>query len=271
MQFLEKCIYDYYQFYFQAKTTDDPTKKAILLTLPQRMVENFITENKMEAEQEARLYIMILELQEKWEEIIKFIESPLYAQLVPGSVAQASIPYLKKLGHWRKLNIICKELLYDNPDRWDYYMPYFDSVFQLVKENVSDDSTADDTAEKCHEFICQIVESMSNGRTLRGPYLARLELWKRLSVEGDPTSLLGSGIALCVQYLRVFANKACAVPDIRPYLAMIPQNEREEKCRDFLTCLGFDENSEPEDVSSVIYYYIHIRHVLFSFQSYASI
>lgn len=216
------------------------------------MVDNFITENKMEAEQEARLYIMILELQEKWEDILKFIESPLYAQLVPGSTAQACIPYLKKLGLWRRLNLVCKELLWENIDRWDYYLPYFDSVFQLMKENDEDsENSVDNTPEKCHEFICQLVESMSSGRTLRGPYLARLELWKRLAVDGDqyPTSLLGSGLALCVQYLRVFAHKPCAVADLRPYLPMIPQKEREENARDFLTCLGLDENSHPETVS----------------------
>ncbi|CAH0713545.1 unnamed protein product, partial [Brenthis ino] len=236
----------------QAKTTDDPPKKGILLTLAQRMVDNFISENKMEAEQEARLYVMILELQEKWEDILNFIEGPLYSQLVPGSTAQASIPYLKKLGHWRRLNLLCKELLWDNQDRWDYYLPYFDSVFQLMSNAESDgDNSADDTAEKCHEFICQLVESMSSGRTLRGPYLARLELWKRLSVDGDPTALLGSGVALCIQYLRVFANKPCAVPDLKPYLAMIPQKEREDRCRDFLTCLGFDENSEPESPDDI--------------------
>lgn len=220
------------------------------------MVDNFISDNKIEAEQEARLYIMILELQEKWEDILKFIESPLYSQLVPGSTAQACIPYLTKLGLWKRLNLICKELLYENIDRWDYYLPYFDSVFQLMKQNEEDpESTIDNTAEKCHEFICQLVESMSSGRTLRGPYLARLELWKRLAVDGDPTSLLGSGLALCIQYLRVFANKACAVPDLRPYLPMIPQKEREENCRDFLTCLGFDEDSKPETVSFFLTYY----------------
>ncbi|XP_059048216.1 phagocyte signaling-impaired protein [Achroia grisella] len=236
----------------QAKTSDDIPKRNILLSLAQRMVDNFITDKKMEAEQEARLYIMILELQEKWEDILKFIQSPLYGQLVPGSTAQACIPYLTKLGHWRKLNLLCKELLWDNQDRWDYYLPYFDSVFHLMKEPVSEtESTADDTAEKCHEFICQLVESISSGRRLRGPYLARLELWKRLSVDGDPTALLGSGMALCVQYLRVFANKPCAVPDLRPYLAMIPQQEREEHSRDFLTCLGFDENSEPTTTEDI--------------------
>ncbi|KAJ8711174.1 hypothetical protein PYW07_008416 [Mythimna separata] len=236
----------------QAKTSEDNTKRGILLALAQRMVDNFITENKMEAEQEARLYIMILELQEKWEDILKFIESPLYSQLVPGNTAQACIPYLKKLGEWKRLNIVCKELLWDNQDRWDYYVPYFDSVFRLIEDNEEDSESAiDNSAEKCHEFICSLVESMTSGRTLRGPYLARLELWKRLAVDGDPTSLIGSGLALCVQYLRVFANKPCAVPDLRPYLGMIPQKEREEHCREFLTCLGFDENSEPETADDI--------------------
>lgn len=246
--------------YFQAKTTDDPTKKGILLSLAQRMVDNFISENKMEAEQEARLYIMILELQEKWKDILNFIEGPLYSQLVPRSTAQASIPYLKKLGHWRRLNLLCKDLLWDNQDRWDYYLPYFDSVFHLMSNTEADvESGADDSAEKCHEFICQLVESMSSGRILRGPYLARLELWKRLSVDGDPTALLGSGVALCIQYLRVFAHKPCAVPDLKPYLAMIPQKEREDRCRDFLTCLGFDENSQPESVRIITIKYLELK------------
>ncbi|XP_075983663.1 phagocyte signaling impaired [Anticarsia gemmatalis] len=236
----------------QAKASEDNTKRGILLSLAQRMVDNFISENKMEAEQEARLYIMILELQEKWEDILKFIESPLYSQLVPGSTAQACIPYLKKLGLWRRLNLVCKELLWENIDRWDYYLPYFDSVFHLMNENEEDsENSVDNTAEKCHEFICQLVESMSSGRTLRGPYLARLELWKRLAVDGDPSSLLGSSLALCVQYLRVFAHKPCAVTDLRPYLPMIPLKEREDNCRDFLTCLGFDENSEPDTTDDI--------------------
>ncbi|KAF9410888.1 hypothetical protein HW555_010175 [Spodoptera exigua] len=211
----------------QAKTSEDNTKRGILLALAQRMVDNFISENKMEAEQEARLYIMILELQEKWEDILKFIESPLYSQLVPGSTAQASIPYLKKLGQWKRLNVVCKELLWDNQDRWDYYVPYFDSVFYLMKENEEDaDSSIDNTARK----------SMSSGRTLRGPYLARLELWKRLAVDGDPTSLIGS--ALCGARLEAVSWNDST-------------EEREEKCREFLTCLGFDENSEPESADDI--------------------
>lgn len=219
------------------------------------MVDHFIAENKMEAEQEARLYIMILELQEKWAGILSFMERPLYSRLIPGAMPQACMPYLRKLGRWRRLNLLCKELLLDNPDRWDYYMPYFDSVFQLMKGEADPGDGGlqpDDTAEKCHEFIALLVESMSGGKPMRGPYLARLELWRRLKESGESTELLGSGVALCVQYLRVFAHKPCAVPDLRPYLGMLPRDEREAMARDFLTCLGFDEESEPENVSQFV-------------------
>lgn len=226
------------------------------------MVDNFIAENKMEAEQEARLYIMILELQNKWEDILKFMESPLYSRLIPGSMPQACTPYLRKLGKWSRLNLICKDLLLDNQDRWDYYMPYFDSVFQLMKAEPADPDVnelqPDDTAEKCHEFIALLVESMGTGKPMRGPYLARLELWKRLKESGESTALLGSGVALCVQYLRVFAHKPCVVPDLRPYLGMLPQAEREENARDFLTCLGFDESSEPNNVSVIFLLLIYL-------------
>lgn len=213
------------------------------------MVENFISDDKMEAEQEARLYVMILDLQEKWDDIVKFIESPLYALIVPGSTAQACLFYYIKIGEWKKLNLLSKDLLWDNQDRWDFYMPYFDSVFQLMNKTDNNDSSLDDTPEKCHEFICSIIESVS-GRAWRGPYLARLELWKRLAKDGDPTSLLGSGVALCIQYLRVFASKPCAVPDLKPYLSMLTLKEREDHSRHFLTCLEFDETSEPESVST---------------------
>lgn len=213
----------------------------------------------MEAEQEARLYVMILELQEKWEDIIKFMDTPIYNNLVPGSMPQASIPYLNQLKQWRKVNVICKELLVENQDRWDYYLPYLDSVFQLINtrhDNLVRDNSIDDTAEKCHEFICQLLESVPSGKLLRGPYLARLELWKRFTNNGDATNLLGSGIALCLQYLRIFAHKPCAVADLKPYLVMIPQKQREEHARDFLTCLGFDEYSELDNVSLKYYVFI---------------
>ncbi|KAG7303190.1 hypothetical protein JYU34_011653 [Plutella xylostella] len=236
----------------QAKSEPDATKKNILLSLAKKMVDNFITENKIEAEQEARLYIMILELQEDWQGVLNFLENPLYTRLVPGSMPQACMPYLKKVGQWKRLNLLCKDLLIDNPDRWDYYMSYFDSVFELINNpsEADGDGNADDTAEKCHEFICSLIESMSTGKRLRGPYLARLELWRRLSTTGD-ASLLGSGAALCLQYLRAFAHKPCAVPDLRAYLDALPRGEREAQCREFLTCLGFDEESQPDNMDDV--------------------
>lgn len=221
------------------------------------MVDTYMAEDKMEAEQETRLYIMILQLQDKYGDIIKFLDSPRYSAIVPGAMPQALVPYLQIVGDWKRLNTLCKDLLYhDNADRWDYFMRYFDSVFELMKTEPDPDSTADNSPEKCHEFLCQLVESMSLGKLIRGPYLARLELWKRLSclyaekaIDTDAVSILGSGVALCVQYLRVFAHKPCVLSDLRPYLPMLSKEERETNSREFLTCLDFNEDSEPTMVS----------------------
>jgi hypothetical protein len=48
------------------------------------------------------------------------------------------------------------------------------------------------------------------------------------------------------------AHKPCAVPDLRAYLDALPRAEREAQCQEFLTCLGFDEDSQPDNVSVVI-------------------
>lgn len=178
------------------------------------MVDKFINENKLEAEQEVQLYLMILQLQNKHKEALEFLESSLGRKLMPGALPQASLPFLVKLEKWGKLNILCKELIWDSPDRWDFYMSYFQSSFELMKkldncdvtENDKDNKSIkennvnsvnvknnmleyeDDSSEKCHEFLCQIVENATEkGKLLRGPYLARLELYKRLREENkDP-------------------------------------------------------------------------------------
>lgn len=182
------------------------------------MVDKFINENKLEAEQEVQLYIMILQLQNKHTEALEFLECPLGRKLMPGALPQASLPFLVQLEKWNKLNILCKELIWDNPDRWDFYISYFNSSFELMKKlencnlpegernNISDKENncnqtsvknsmlehEDDTSEKCHEFLCQIVENATEkGKLLRGPYLARLELYKRLREENkDPEGML---------------------------------------------------------------------------------
>lgn len=49
-------------YVFQAKG-DENMEKTVALKLAEKMVSKFVTEGKIEAEQEVQLYLMILEMQ----------------------------------------------------------------------------------------------------------------------------------------------------------------------------------------------------------------
>lgn len=91
--------------------TKDPEKRKVLLCLAQRMFDKLITENKIDAEQEVQLYIMILELLEKFEEILAVLDGPLGSHLQCSNIPQNRLKYLKKLKLWDEINLICKGIL----------------------------------------------------------------------------------------------------------------------------------------------------------------
>lgn len=90
---------------------NDPIKRKVLLALAERMVEKLITENRIEAEQEVQLYLMILELEEKYKFALMVLDSPLGTKLMNGPNGQARMPFLIKLNKWKKINLLCKEIL----------------------------------------------------------------------------------------------------------------------------------------------------------------
>nr|XP_012563477.1 unnamed protein product [Hydra vulgaris] len=64
-------------YVMQAFTTKDEKKKAMLFTLAERMVLKRLKESKLEAEEEVRLYLLILEELGKYEELLSVIQSDL--------------------------------------------------------------------------------------------------------------------------------------------------------------------------------------------------
>jgi N-terminal acetyltransferase B complex non-catalytic subunit len=153
---------------------DDLKKRKLLLSLAERMMEKLIVDGKLDAEQEVQLYIMVLELQEKYEEIMVILEGPLGTKLACSNPPQNRLKYLLPLTRWDEINLLCKGILMESVDRWDIWKEYINSVFELmaakpcVETNNHDNhdgaadgdmETVDDTPEKCHEFICRIVEN----------------------------------------------------------------------------------------------------------------
>ncbi|PSN43752.1 hypothetical protein C0J52_06409 [Blattella germanica] len=203
----------------QAYKADEKLAKSVVLPLAERMVKKFVSEDKIEAEQEVQLYLMILEMQGKHEEALQVVEGPLGEKLVSYvfvPLKRASL--LMKLERWRDSNVLFKLLLREDMDRWSYYMDYFTSALALLDSGQGDESksqdsnasgdtdgsidarwqVADCSLEMCKDFLSLVLsENEALSRRLRGPYLAYLEFYRRLHERGEnPEQLL-------VVYLKV--------------------------------------------------------------------
>lgn len=91
----------------------DPVKSKLMLALAQRMIDKQIDEHKLDAEQEAQLYLSVLNYQCKYAEALAFMDSELGKSLYPGAPVTLRIDLLKNLKRWTEVNGLLKELLRD--------------------------------------------------------------------------------------------------------------------------------------------------------------
>jgi len=62
-------------------STDEKTVQQIMLPLAERMINKMEKEGKIEQEQETRLYLMVLEMQQKYREALQVLQGPLGQKL----------------------------------------------------------------------------------------------------------------------------------------------------------------------------------------------
>ena len=73
-------IYDYFGVFplCQAYVCEDEhTKTSMLLPLAERMIEKFIKDEKIEAEAEVTVYLLVLEMQKKYKKALEVINGKL--------------------------------------------------------------------------------------------------------------------------------------------------------------------------------------------------
>lgn len=189
----------------QAYEGDSNLSRSLVLPLAERMVKKFVDEDKIEAEQEVQLYIMILEMQNKYEEVLRLLNGPLGAKLIsPSKASDKRIQALLRLKKCVQVNICLKRHLKQNLSQWSFYKDYLDSAFVLYdKANLSDpkeeedltenllneeekNETADTSPSACWKFFQELQEmNIKSERAVRGPLLAPLELVKRLRTRGE--------------------------------------------------------------------------------------
>ena len=195
------------------------------------MCQKFLDENKIEAEAEVELYLLILEKQNKYKEMIDLMESPIGAKLNNhlDFLSKKKADLLRLIEKQEDSFEAYQKLIENNLDQFDYYLQLFD-----VADTLDKDATEDQT-KKSSQFIARVVtfveECVKNGtidsgnnriQRQRGPYLAKMVLFEHLSerqrTDADVEHLLkpmANSIAdLLFEYFEAFGSKQAAIYDI---------------------------------------------------------
>ncbi|XP_077353966.1 N-alpha-acetyltransferase 25, NatB auxiliary subunit [Festucalex cinctus] len=221
---------------------DEKLSQTMFLPLAERMVEKMVKEDKIEAEAEVQLYFMILERLGKCEEALDVIRGPLGEKLTSELQSRESkcMMLYRRLRRWPECNALAQKLLLNNPDDWQFYLAYFDSLFHLMDQSWSPPG---DGGQHCsegavHHTVAEAVsfveeriagEDHKDARSLRGPYLARLELMHRLRQRRLPQeSQLGEPLELMVEFFDKFGDKPCCVTDLNIYLHLLAADQHEQ-------------------------------------------
>uniref|UniRef100_A0A8C0HG27 N-alpha-acetyltransferase 25, NatB auxiliary subunit n=1 Tax=Chelonoidis abingdonii TaxID=106734 RepID=A0A8C0HG27_CHEAB len=235
---------------------DENLSKTMFLPLAERMVEKMVKEDKIEAEAEVELYYMILERLEKYQEALDVVRGKLGEKLTSELQSRENkcMAMYKKLCKWPECNALSRRLLLKNSDDWQFYIIYFDSVFQLIDKSWTPPAEGEHSlegevhysTEQAVKFIEErITEEAERSRPLRGPYLAELELIRRLRHRGcNDEYKLGDPEELMFQYFKKFGDKPCCFTDLKVFVDLLPSSQ----CTKFISqLLGIIPLSAPAE------------------------
>lgn len=242
----------------QAYHSDEKIARMVTLPLAERMVQKFIDEGKIEAEQEVQLYIMILEKQGKIQEALNVVEGPLGDKLISYvTVPQLKAKYYLTLKRWKDSIIISKCFLRENLDHWLLIKNYLTSAMSLMEEGEDLSSTdveyvlwsrPDASIPQIKEFLKLLMNEMKKkGKNVRGPYLAWLEFYKMVHERGqDADQLVGDIVELFVQYFRCFGDRSCCPLDLKQYLPLVSVQCRGDLIKGVWQIVGLEDGELPD-------------------------
>uniref|UniRef100_A0A8C8J801 N-alpha-acetyltransferase 25, NatB auxiliary subunit n=1 Tax=Oncorhynchus tshawytscha TaxID=74940 RepID=A0A8C8J801_ONCTS len=217
---------------------DEKLAQTMFLPLAERMVEKMVKEEKIEAEAEVQLYFMILERLGKYVEALDMVRGPLGEKLTSELQSRENkcMMMYQRLQLWPECNALSYKLLLKNPDEWQFYLSYFDSLFHLMDKSWSPPNEEEHCVEgPVHTTVAEAVkfvvdrmeeEDKKDSRPLRGPYMACLELIHRLRQRGCPDEEeLGDPLELMLQFFGKFGDKPCCITDLKIYLHLLPPEQ----------------------------------------------
>eukprot|EP01127_Copromyxa_protea_P002544 TRINITY_DN1244_c0_g1_i1.p1 TRINITY_DN1244_c0_g1~~TRINITY_DN1244_c0_g1_i1.p1 ORF type:complete len:949 (+),score=263.73 TRINITY_DN1244_c0_g1_i1:51-2849(+) len=132
--------------------------------------------------------------------------------------------------NWGAALPILEDLIKNHMDDWKWYEGYLNVIDEVSK-------IEPEKRQELITIITNLIDEKKAGKEgalkERNPYLACLELEKRLLREGSTTSAEKME-ALCVAYFQEFGSKPCCYHDLLPYLSQIPK----ERFTEFLNSLN---------------------------------
>nr|XP_055063489.1 N-alpha-acetyltransferase 25, NatB auxiliary subunit [Misgurnus anguillicaudatus] len=217
---------------------DEKLSHTMFLPLAERMVEKMVKEEKIEAEAEVQLYFMILERLGKYVEALEVVRGPLGEKLTSELQSRENkcMMLYRRLERWSECNALSCKLLLKNPDDWQSYLAYFDSLFHLLDKSWTPPSEGPQSTEgDVHSSVAQAIsfieerlntEEAKESKHLRGPYLARLELIGRLRERSCPEAQqLGDPLELMFQFFVKFGDKPCCITDLKIFLNLLASDQ----------------------------------------------
>ncbi|KAI0241030.1 N-alpha-acetyltransferase 25, NatB auxiliary subunit [Lamellibrachia satsuma] len=106
----------------------------------------------------------------------------------------------------------------------------------------------DYTVDMAHNFLLEQVKLATESvRPVRGPYLARLEMIWLLKQRGcvvDDCNGAGGAMIQLKKYFEDFSSRACCFSDMRKYLALLDEQERQEFVKTLRDDGGYDKTEE---------------------------
>jgi len=234
----------------QAIEGDPKLGQSVHLPLAQRKVAKMALDGKMEQEQEVLLYILVLELREAWSEAVEVLEGKLGSKLASSASYRTfhrtkRIEFQQKLGRWREVAELAAKEVEEQPDQWAAYTNYLDAVKRLTESKEEGGETMKS------EAIDLVRRQQENHPTLRGPWLAQLEL---LSVLGQSSDSEVTSSSLILQYFDKFGSKHVAFSDLKPYVAQLSGSEQED-----LVAQLRERSSGPPTNAAEIYRDVNLR------------
>lgn len=221
---------------------DQNIAQKVTLPLAEKMCQKFFAEGKIEAEAEVELFLMILEKQKKYKEMLEVMESPIGEKLSNhlDFLSRRKADLIRLEGRHKDAFDAYKLLIENNIDQIEYYLELFNICFVLDENqlNTSEDSIIDEKHDSYHyisEAIILIDKCIEKGNNnsmkssgiktfqpQRGPYLAKMVLYqslnKRQQTQGNVDHLLkriaNSLTDLLFEYFVEFGTKHASVYDM---------------------------------------------------------